>query len=252
MTGILERTRSRFRDIVRREHLLGERVRVRVGPLTAEEAIGAPERRDFPIIIGKERVVEAEILGSRGHAYTDSPRTFEGTLEQVLDLELTGNRERAVFVSVLNAVMAHLGLVTATVHCRDDEPERCAVEIAARLHDRYGKVSVGLIGLNPAIAERLIDVFGEDRVLITDLAPDSVGKTRFGVEVRDGGTFTNELIDRSDLVLLTGTTLVNATFDAIRSRIETAGKTGIVYGVTAAGAENLMGFERMCPCGRDG
>ncbi len=248
----LEHTRSLLRESIEQERLHAEHVSVRVGALTPEQAIGAPARRDFPIITGKERVVEAEILGSRGHAFTDSPRAYEGTIEQVLELELSGNGERAVFVSVLNAVMAHLGLATATVHCRDDDPERCAVQIASSLRDRHGAVNVGLIGLNPAIAEKLVDAFGRDRVLISDLAADNVGQTRFGVEILDGRTRTGELIDRSDLVLLTGTTLVNGTFDPIRKRIGAAGKTGIVYGVTASGAEKSLGFERMCPYGRDG
>jgi uncharacterized protein (DUF4213/DUF364 family) len=248
----LERCRTRLREIVETESLLDERVSVRVGALTPEQAIGTPTRRDFPVVTGKERVVEAEVRGSRGHAFTDSPGTFEGTLRQVLELALDGNRNRALLVSTLNAVAAHLGLATATVHCRDDDPETCAVEIARRLHERFGKVRVGLIGLNPAIAESLVQTFGPDRVLITDLAADNVGRTRFGVEVLDGRTAMEELVERSDVVLMTGTTLVNGTFDAIRDRIGAAGKTGIVYGVTASGAENSLGFERLCPCGRDG
>jgi hypothetical protein len=251
-SATLEHARARLREIIEREHLLEERVSVRAGPLTPEQAIGTPERQDFPIIIGKERVVEAEVLGSRGHAFTDSPGTYEGTLRQVLELALDGNRSRAVFVSALNAVMAHLGLASATVHCRDDEPERCAEKIASSLRERYGPVSVGLVGLNPAIAERLIEAFGRDRVLISDLAADNVGSTRSGVEVLDGHTRTEELIARSDLVVMTGTTLVNATFDPIRERIGAGGKAGIVYGVTASGAEKSLGFERMCPFGHDG
>ena len=248
----LERCRRRLREIAESERLHEERVIVRAGPLTPEQAIGTPERRDFPIVTGRERVVEAEVRGSRGHAFTDSPGTFEGTLGQVLELSLDGNRDRALFVSTLNAVLAHLDLATATVHCRDEDPERCAVEISTRLHDRFGKVNVGLVGLNPAIAERLVETFGPDRVLITDLAADSVGRTRSGVEVLDGRTRTQELVERSDVVLLTGTTLVNGTFDEIRDRIGAAGRTGIVYGVTASGAEKSLGFERMCPYGRSG
>ena len=66
--GILERTRIRIREIAKKEHLLQAPVTVFAKPLTPEEAIGNPGRRDFPILIGKERVIEATVRESRGHA----------------------------------------------------------------------------------------------------------------------------------------------------------------------------------------
>ena len=114
-----------------------------------------------------------------------------------------------------DAVLRHLGMVRATVHCKDDDPETCALEIAGVLSAREGEARVGLIGLNPAIAERLVESFGPARVRISDLNPEDVGTRRFGVEVWDGRDRTEDLIDASDLVLVTGTTLVNGTFDPI-------------------------------------
>jgi len=52
-------------------------------------AIGEPGRRDFPIIIGKERVIEAEVLGARAHVFTDSTKEFFGKLKEILNLPLT-------------------------------------------------------------------------------------------------------------------------------------------------------------------
>ena len=250
--SILEQTRVRFLEIVQQHDLLDASVSVLARPLTPEEAIGAPGRRDYPIIIGKERVVESSVLGSRGHAFTDSPREFVGTMEDVLGLGLDTNQERAIYVATLNAVMGHLGMVSATVHCKDEEPEQCAREIAGLLIERHGRVSVGLVGLNPAIAERLVETFGADRVHITDLNQDNIGKERFGVEVWDGGQRSTDLIDASDVVVLTGTTLINGTFDDLWDRIRQRGKAYLVYGVTTAGVSELMGIERTCPCGRDG
>ena len=48
-----------------------------------------------------------------------------------------------------------------------------------------------------------------------------------------------------------GITLQNGTFDSIWRAIQTRGKTGLVYGVTAAGVCALSGIERICPCGRE-
>ena len=249
---ILERVKLQFAEILEREHLSETEVAVRVVPLTPEEAIGRPERRDFPIIVGKERVIEAILLGTRGQAVTDSPEEYTGTLSEIVELDLSANQKRAVFIAALNATLAHLGLVGGTVHCKDEDPERCAVEIAATISERFGDVTVGLIGLNPAIAERLVGEFGPSNVRITDLARDNVGKRKFGVEVWDGSDRTADLVAASDVVVLTGTTLVNATFDGIWHQVQALGKRYLVYGITAAGVCHLLDMERICPCGTDG
>lgn len=248
----LEEARSRFREIVEKRGLPGLRVSVSARPLTPEEAIGSPGRPDFPIAVGGERVVEAEVLGARGHAFTDSPGEFQGSLETVLDLDLATNQSRAVFLATLNAVLRHLQMVRATVHCKDDDPETCATEIASLLSEPHGEVQVGLIGLNPAIAQRLVDSFGPARVRISDLNPEDVGSCRFGVEIWDGRDRTEDLIDASDVVLVTGTTLVNGTFDRILGQVRRSGKDLLLYGVTAAGVSELLGLPRICPCGQDG
>jgi uncharacterized protein (DUF4213/DUF364 family) len=250
--SILEQTRAPFRRIAERHRLLGVDVAVLGKPLTPEEAIGTPGRRDFPILIGKERVLEAEVLGSRGQAFTDSPREYLGLLKDVLVLDLTTNWNRAIYVAALNAVLAHVGLVDATVHCKDDDPEECGREISNLLLAEHGKARIGLIGLNPAIAERLTDTFGADHVLISDLDADNVGESRFGVEIWDGMQRTDELIDGSDVVLFTGTTLVNGAFDSIWNGIQARGKDYLVYGMTATGVSELMGFRRICPRSQPG
>ena len=175
-----------------------------------------------------------------------------GSLEEVLNLELITHQSRAIFVATLNAALRHLEMVGATVHCKDDDPESCAKEIASVLFQRYGKVRVGLIGLNPAIAEQLVDSFGPSHVRITDLNSEDIGRKRFGVEIWDGDDRTEDLVALSDVVLVTGTTIVNGTFDRIWKRIRGRRKDYLLYGVTAAGVSELLGLERICPCGRDG
>ena len=246
----LEQTRLRFKEIARENHLMDTDVHVSTKQLSAEEAIGMPERRDFPIIIGKEHVIEANVLGAKGHAYTDSPRVYNGKLKDVMKLSLTTNQNRAIYAATLNAVLNHLKKVTTTVHCKDDEPEKCALEIARFIQDKHGLIKVGLIGLNPAIAERLIDTFGKDNVRITDLYDGNIGKIRFNVEIWDGATRTEELVRFADLVLLTGTTLLNNSFDTILNLIKANEKQYLVYGVTTAGVSDLIDIPRICPYGR--
>jgi uncharacterized protein (DUF4213/DUF364 family) len=249
--SILEDAKIELEEMLRENRIFDVQVSVKVKPLTPEEAIGSPQRRDFPIIEGKERVIEAAVLGARGHAFTDSPRNFSGTLGEVMQLPLTSNQNRAVFIAVMNAVLRHLGEVEGTVHCRDEDPEKCAKEIAAYVQGEWGTVRVGLIGLNPAIAEGLISTFGKDNVTVSDLNRDNIGQEKFGAVILDGRNETERLIEKSDVVVVTGTTLVNDTFDSIMNLIRTLDKDYIVYGVTGAGICHLMGLNRLCPYGRN-
>lgn len=248
---VMEQSRSRFGALCEQHDLLAAAVAVTARSLSPGEAIGEPDRKDFPIVVGKERVIAATVLETTGHAFTDSPRRFSGTVEDVLKLELNNSANRAVYTATLNAVLGRLKMVGATVHCRDNEPETCALEIANTVFEAHGSVHIGLIGFNPAIAERLVERFGPDRVAITDLNPDNVGQPRFGVEIRDGLAHTEKLIDDSDVVLFTGTTLVNGTFDAIWNRIRSMRKPYLVYGVTAAGVCELLKIPRICPLGHN-
>ena len=248
--SVLAWTRPRLRALAEEAGLLDDEVSVLARPLTSEEAIGQPGRRDFPIIIGKERMLEATFRGAKGHAFTDAARDFARTLAGVLEPELSSNQRRAIYVATLNAVLRHLGRASATVHCKDDDPERCGVEIARRLRAEHGDVTVGLVGLNPAIAEHLVDEFGPAHVRITDLFRDNIGQKRFGVEVWDGVRRTEELVRDSDVVLVTGTTLQNDSFDAIWRSCRATGTACVVFGVTGAGVCALTGIPRLCPCGR--
>ena len=60
-TSVLENSKMQLAEIVTKNRLLDTHVSVLVKTLTPEEAIGVPGRRDFPIILGKERVVEADV-----------------------------------------------------------------------------------------------------------------------------------------------------------------------------------------------
>ncbi len=169
---------------------------------------------------------------------------------EVLEMPLDSNRNRALFVATLNAVLRRLDMVEGTIHCRDDEPERCAREVAAMVR-KSGSRSVGLIGLNPAIAEALVREFGADSVRITDLNRKNIGRRKFNVEILDGRTQAGDVIRSSDTVLMTGTTLVNGTFTGLWNCVGSEKKRPIIYGVTAAGICHLMNLTRVCPCARN-
>jgi hypothetical protein len=162
-------------------------------------------------------------------------------------LPLASNQDRAVFVAVLNATLRSLGMLDASLHCRDEDPEKCAKELAEHVLEKWGRTTAGLIGLNPAIAEALAATLGAENVRITDLNRKNVGTVKFGVTIGDGRTQTEELIRESRVVIVTGTTLVNGTFDGIWEGIQQHHRDYLIYGVTAAGVCQLMGWNRFCP-----
>lgn len=247
---VLENSKNQLVEIVTKNKLNDAQVSVLVKTLTPEEAIGEPGRRDFPIILGKERVVEAEVLGAKAHAFTDSPGEYMGDLKEVLNLPLTSNRERSIYVVTLNATLRHLNLIEKTIHCRDEDPERCGKEIASQLLKGWGKVRIGFIGLNPVIAENLIETFGAENVRITDLNKQNIHSFKYGVKIWDGNEMTEELVKQSDVILITGTTFVNGTFDHIMHCIRNYKKDYLIYGVTGAGICSLLGLNRICPYSR--
>jgi hypothetical protein len=249
--GVLEQCRGKLRELIAGHQLDSAPVTVLAKPLTPEEAIGTPGRRDYPILEGKERVIEATVLGARGQAFTDSPSDFVGQLSGVVEMPLTSNQNRAIFLATMNALLSHMRLVEGTVHCKNDAPEKCSAEIAASAR-RQSVLKVGLIGLNPSIAEALVREFGADNVHITDLNPQNVGTRKFGVMVWDGHTQTHELVRASDLVIVTGTTMVNGTFDEILRLVRLENKQFVVFGITAAGVCKLMDMPRWCSQAQNG
>ncbi|WP_025209681.1 Rossmann-like domain-containing protein [Hippea sp. KM1] len=247
--GVLQTAVERFVQIVKDKGLLDEYVKIKMRPLKPEEAIGKPSRDDYPLLKGKEVLVEATFLNSKGQAFTDEPSDFEGTIEDVISLPLDRSRNRAVVVASINAVLRHLDMTWGTVHCKDTEPEECAEEMMERFFRRWGEnTTLGLVGLQPALAEAAIRVFGKDNVLISDMDEDNIGKKFEGVEILDGRIHSIEVVERSFLGLITGSSVVNGTIDGLLEASKRNNKNRIVifYGTTIAGVASLLNLNRLC------
>jgi hypothetical protein len=209
--------------------------------LTPEEAIGKPERDDYPLLKGKEVMMQARFRDGYGQAFTDQPGRFEGTFGDVLQWPLDSNFRRAVFVSTLNAVMRSLNEVDATVHCKDKEPAICAQKLPEYIQQNYGRPKIAFIGFQPALIQALSNAKFDLRV--TDLNPDNVGQVRCGVRI-DDAALNADNVRWADVVLSTGSVLVNDTYHELQQ-----GKPVVYYGVTAAGLAKMFGFNRVCFCG---
>lgn len=207
--------------------------------LSPEEAIGKPDRDDYPLLKGKEVMMEARYRDAVGQAYTDQPGRFSGTLGEVLHMTLHTNFRRAVFVATLNAVMRSFYQVEATVHCKDKKPALCARNLPAFIEKNYGRPKIAFVGLQPALVQALVDARFELRV--TDLNPDNVGQVRCGILICDAA-MNAENACWADIVLSTGSVLVNDTYRELLQ-----GKPVIYYGVTAAGLAKLFALPDSAP-----
>lgn len=232
--------RQRFLEMIDRNNWGSEMIRVTATPLTPEEAIGNPEDKDYPLLKGKERIMEAEFRGALGHAFTDMYGDFSGTLVKVANMALKNNFRRAIFVSSLNAVMRYLKTVDRTVHCKDQAPPRCAQELVSHIRRHFGHPKIAMVGFQPRMVEVLSREFD---IRVTDMDPDNIGRTKFGIVIGDPQE-TPENVSWSDLCVVTGTTVTNGTLTDFL--IE---KTTIFYGVTIAGAAILLNLNRFCPYG---
>jgi hypothetical protein len=237
---VYEVLRQKLLDLAQKKHLLGTRILVRVRVLSAEEAIGDPGRSDFPLQRGKESLIEAQFEGARGQAFTDHPGNFVGTLGEVLNIPLEDNYQRALFVATLNAFLRRLGRIQGTIHCRNEGPNLCAQKLANYLMGKFGKVRIGLVGLQPAMVGVCSKYFP---LRVLDLDPENIGRERFGILIEDGYTKTEELKKWAQVLVVTGSTLTNGT---ITEWLNTSCPT-IFYGVTIAGASYLLNLPRFCP-----
>ena len=238
---IFSRLGEKFSAILEEHGLTEEMISVSAQPLTPEEAIGNPEDDDYPILKGKERMMEARFRDARGHAFTDMYGTWNGSISEVVRMELANNFRRAVFVATMNAVLRHLGLIDKTVHCKDDGPVRCAEECLQMVRREGPSPRIALIGHQPRMLGQLGEHF---EVSVVDMDKDNIGKQVAGVTVF-GPERTEEIVENADILLVTGTTLANGTIGSFLGRKE---KT-IFYGVTIAGAAQLLGLRRFCPFG---
>lgn len=234
---VIQQVREKAQAVWRQAGLLNEPVSIRARVLSAEEAIGNPGE-GFKLSAGRERMMEAEFRGEKGQAFTDHFGDFEGALADIAAMPLENNFHRAVFIAALNATLRSLGRCDRTIHCRDQGPADCAVKLREHLLTRLApKSRITLVGLQPKFVAELSQSF-ELRVL--DLDPDNIGKLVSGVRI-EGPKQERHAVPWAEQLVVTGSTLANGSIGSFLGE-----RPAIVFGVTAAGAASLMGWERFC------
>ncbi len=232
--------KDRFLELVVQNSWQNEQLQVTVKTLTPEEAIGNPEHDDYPLVKGRERMMQARFKDSFGQAFSDMYGLYGGTLMDVAESELTNNYRRAIFVAALNAVMRHLGMVERTIHCKDGAPPKCAKELVSFIQSEFNNPKIAMIGLQPRMVEALAEHFP---IRVTDMDQKNIGTEKFGVVI-DHPDREPENLAWSDVALVTGTVFTNDSLQEILKK-----KMTVFYGVTVAGPAHMLNLRRFCPYG---
>jgi len=237
---LLNRLKDEMKRLIHNHSFENEMVSVYARALTPEEAIGNPEHKDYPLLQGKERIMEAVFQGIRGHAYSDHTGNFSGSIEEVINLPLNTNFHRALLISTSNAVLRRLGVIQKSCHCKDDDPVNCATYLGDALR-KFSPKRICMIGHQPRLLEEISKNFD---VRITDRDPDNIGKAKSSVIIENPEEY-KDIIAWSDFIFSTGTTIVNDTIDSFLVDLPV-----MFYGITISGAAKILDLNHFCPLGR--
>jgi hypothetical protein len=241
MRDIYDILRDKAIALISKHQLESGEVLVQAKALSSEDAIGNPEDKDYPIISGRERIIQAEFMGSSGQAFTDMFGSYSGKLIDIFNMELTNNFRRAIFISSLNALMRHLGMADKTIHCKDNAPRECSLKLVEYISKKYGSPKIAMIGLQPRMVEALSRNF---EIKVTDMDEANTGTEKFGVIIQPPQKATEHL-DWCDVALVTGSTIANNTINNFLGR-----KPTVFYGITISGAASMLGLETFCYLGQ--
>ena len=232
---------EKFTDLPEVKAILDEKVEIKAKSLTPEEAIGNTERKDYPILTGKDVMIEATYNGVSGQAFTSAPADFSGTLADIMKLDYENDDHAAgLLIAAINAVMGSLGLCDRMIHCKNEGPKLCGREIGKYVKENYEDPKVLVVGYQPSIIENLTSQGTKTRAL--DLDPNNVGQERCGIIIEHGVDDMADAIEWADMILCAGSTVCNGTLVDYMD----LGKPTYFFGTSLAGTAELLGLKRLC------
>jgi len=236
---IIENARNKIIELTEQLNIQDNEIKITCKTLTPEEAIGNPMHDDYPIQLGVERIIEADFMGKKGQAFSDSYFNYTGKVGEILRLNLDSNSRRAIFISSLNAILAQLDMIPEAVHCKDNDLVVCADCFPEFLNKQsLNTDNILLVGLQPRLLEKLTI---NKNVRVCDMNPDEIGTVKYGVTI-DGPEKFDDNASWAGAVFATGSTVVNGTIDGILK----ANPNTYFYGVTIAGVARLLDIKQFC------
>lgn len=210
---------------------------------------------DYALLRGPEKLLTCRYMESTAQVFTVAPKSYRGSLREVLGLDPSSIEEAGIFHATMNAVFKHLGLVHKTMHCRGCEPEFCGEHLAKQLVAKHGGTTrIMHIGYHPGHVEKLAEIY-RDNLVVTDLSRDIVWRRRHGRLVVDG-ELNKYYILFSSIVLVTASSIVNNTVWELLSLAHLYRKKVIVYGVSGSATVYILrnrvfrDIDYYCPYGR--
>ena len=237
--------KEKLEKIVKENNLLNEYIEIM--PVNVE--LDTTNIKDYPLLNEKELLLRAFFNGCVGDAFTGDIGEFKGTIKEMLY-----NDNTPQIIATLNAVMRYLKKIDRTEHCTCDEPEKCGKKFSEFLikelpKKNIGDIEIGIIGYQPAFIKQMVETFGAENVLVSDLNFENVGRIKHGTIIYHGD-MNEHIIGSSDIILCTGSTVANGTINEILELAKKYNKRIIFYGTTIAGVANLFGIERFCELGK--
>ena len=199
---------------------------------------------DYALMKGKEVILQCKLCSVYGQVFTDNPAAFKGLLKDVLRMDLRGTSNRAVFFATLNAIANISGDVPRPIHCKGMDAEKCGEKLATHLKAHYGDAKVLHIGYHPGHIKGLAEMF--EQVYVTDANSENIGSQKCGVTIMPV-CMNEELIQKSDVVCITASALINGSMFPLVECCEKHEKPFLVYGISAMSASHLLGYENFCP-----
>lgn len=238
-----DQLKEKFNSIIKDNNININEEIVLTTKLTPIEAIGHTERDDYPILKGKEVLINSNYKGFIGQAYTDNPREYKGSLASIINLDLSNEKNLPIFIATLNAVLRSLGFIDRTIHCKDGEPKECAKKVLSEMREKFKGKNIALVGLQPGMLNELSKEFN---IRVLDLDRENIGKEKCCVIIEDGIEKYNEVINWADAILVTGSTSCNGSI----VNFINLNKPVYFYGTSGAGICYLMDLNRICFCAK--
>ena len=225
--------KEKFLDINGVSDLLGETVTV-IADKTPEATL-MPEGYQLSSVKRGEYRVNAQILGSKGEAYTELASDFSGTLDDALNIPVSDKGISAITISAINAVLAHLGLCQGTFSDESEAHTDYASRLCEYVKENYDGKNIILVGYDGYIVKNFMDE-GID-FWTMDKDPDNITQDRFNHVIVNSGKYNRECCFAwGKLFIVTGSTLCNGTITQYLNK----GKDILLYGITASGAAALL------------
>lgn len=183
--------------------------------------------------------------GECSTTYVRAAATFEGTLDDVLNLDIENDPyARGIYIAAVNAVMNKYHMADDCVTCSSNSEADCAEYVMHYYKKNNGKPNLLLVGYQETMLELLAQHFP---VKVLDLDPDNIGKTFFGVTVEHGVNDYDDSVKWADVILCTGSVISNGTI----IKYLNLPKDVIFYGTTIAGFGRVFSLKRLCPYSRN-